>query len=271
MKMRAYCDRGLLLATVLVLAGVAGCWSEEAVYSVTDLGTLGGSPGGCRNMIEVPSGFGREGLNDMNNSGQVVGVMPNTSDEARAFLWLPAAAYGLPAGLNDLGTLGGTTSVAYHINEAGQILGEAATADGEGHFFLWEDGDMTDLGEFDQSRLTAILIEYKFDHQSVPEVPLLIPGLVWANGVLLYTEPYTDVWVMAMNDSGQATGSAWTGFQQERQGLVWKWGWPIKRPSRLISAQPGWELQEPMFITASGQIVGCGTFEGETRYFLAEP
>ena len=48
--------------------------------------------------------------------------------------------------LTDLGTLGGKTSRAYAINAAGQVVGEAATAAGATHAFLYADGKMTDLG-----------------------------------------------------------------------------------------------------------------------------
>lgn len=46
----------------------------------------------------------------------------------------------------DLGTLGGGSAVAWDINDRGQVVGYAATAEGESHAFLWEAGRMTDLG-----------------------------------------------------------------------------------------------------------------------------
>ncbi|GAG24493.1 unnamed protein product, partial [marine sediment metagenome] len=46
----------------------------------------------------------------------------------------------------DLGTLGGTESHAYGINNIGQVVGEAQIVAGPSHAFLWEDGVMTDLG-----------------------------------------------------------------------------------------------------------------------------
>jgi probable HAF family extracellular repeat protein len=51
--------------------------------------------------------------------------------------------------ITDLGTLGGMDSYAYGINNHGQVVGEARTADGVGvHAFFWQDGVMTDLGTF---------------------------------------------------------------------------------------------------------------------------
>ena len=69
--------------------------------------------------------------------------------DGRAFLWLPGPRYGLPAGINDLGTLGGTSSVALAIDPFGRVVGAADIADPQsfvGHAFLWQDGVMTDLG-----------------------------------------------------------------------------------------------------------------------------
>jgi len=49
--------------------------------------------------------------------------------------------------ITDLGTLpGGTFSIAYGINNHGQVVGYSDTASGEGHAFLWQKGEMTDLG-----------------------------------------------------------------------------------------------------------------------------
>ena len=48
--------------------------------------------------------------------------------------------------VTDLGTLGGPFSVAFAINNAGQVAGQAYLADGHWHGFLYTDGQMADLG-----------------------------------------------------------------------------------------------------------------------------
>ena len=76
----------------------------------------------------------------INNAGQVVGYDGNRL-AARAYLSTPGGA------IQDLGTLGGPSSWAYAINQAGQVAGGSTTADGKQHAFLWTPGQgMQDLG-----------------------------------------------------------------------------------------------------------------------------
>ena len=49
--------------------------------------------------------------------------------------------------MTDLGTLGGSYSTAYGLNNAGAVVGKADTETfGQTHAFLWQSGQMTDLG-----------------------------------------------------------------------------------------------------------------------------
>lgn len=45
-----------------------------------------------------------------------------------------------------LGTLGGANSWAADLDSTGRVVGRAETATGEVHAFLWENGEMRDLG-----------------------------------------------------------------------------------------------------------------------------
>lgn len=75
----------------------------------------------------------------LNASGEVVGRMALVADG-------PVHAFRhAGAGLEDLGTLGGTTSGALDINASGMIVGYSTLATGESRAFLWQSGTMTDL------------------------------------------------------------------------------------------------------------------------------
>ncbi len=82
----------------------------------------------------------------INDAGQVAGTQnpgqgPAGAPPPRAMLYTPGV------GVQDLGTLGGTRSEAYALNEQGQVVGYSTTATGARHAFLWTPGvGMRDLG-----------------------------------------------------------------------------------------------------------------------------
>ncbi len=144
--------------------------------SMTDLGTLGGSNSdayGINDSGQVAgsswidsssiraflwdngtmSNLGTLGGDDslayaINDLRQVVGrAQIANSVYHHAYLWLPEAHYGLEAGMNNLGTLGGPSSRAHGINDAGQVVGMSNAGPGQFHAFLWEDGAMVDLND----------------------------------------------------------------------------------------------------------------------------
>lgn len=94
--------------------------SATSSYVVTDLGTL--------------SGAGSTRVADINGSGEIVGTSAN-----HAFLWSNGV-------MTDLGTLGGSVSMAYSINDQGVVVGQASTGSGEMHAFVWQNGVIRDLG-----------------------------------------------------------------------------------------------------------------------------
>jgi uncharacterized membrane protein len=130
-------------------------WGKDG--ALTDLGTLGGNASAA---------------NTVNNRGQVAGEAlntipdPYTSDSLTFYLGgatqVHAFRWSKSQGMLDLGTLGGTDSAAFFINERGQIAGWSFTnstpnpvLDGCSYWqqniptqdpFFWEDGKMIDLG-----------------------------------------------------------------------------------------------------------------------------
>jgi probable HAF family extracellular repeat protein len=77
----------------------------------------------------------------INSTGQIVGMSPASGFVQHAVLW------DAQGGIQDLGTLGGSNSLAIDINDAGQVIGSSQIAgDAVTHYFLWSaQNGMTDL------------------------------------------------------------------------------------------------------------------------------
>ncbi len=101
----------------------------NGVGGTTDVGTIGDAYW--------------SGTVDINNSGQAVGEF-GSSTGFGAFITGPNGI-----GMTDLGTLGGQNSNATGINDFGEVVGRAETADGEYHAFLFSHGGLTNLNLLD--------------------------------------------------------------------------------------------------------------------------
>ena len=75
----------------------------------------------------------------INEYGQIAGYVENGSLQ-QAVTWINGTLTYLPA------WSGGGSTIAYDINNAGQIVGSATTAGGSPHAVLWQNGRIIDLG-----------------------------------------------------------------------------------------------------------------------------
>lgn len=106
--------------------------------------------GGMIDVGTLPGGTASSALG-VNQRGEVVGWSTTRGDDMssrRAFLWRNGR-------MTELGTLGGGLTVAYDINNRGEVVGTSETSSGDLHAFLWKDGTMTDLGTLGGSRSDA--------------------------------------------------------------------------------------------------------------------
>lgn len=115
-------------AVLLSLGSEARAQSEgEPEYTITDLGTLGGSDSRG---------------NSINSSGHVVGYSSTDNDgPEHAFLYKDGT-------MTDLHTLGGSYSFGYGVDDDGQVVGSSYIAgDSRVHAFLYDETNgMRDLG-----------------------------------------------------------------------------------------------------------------------------
>ena len=149
----------------------------------------------------------------INNSGQVAGYYTTGGFEVgvpmgviRAFLYNGGMA-------TDLGTLGGSQSSAYGINDNGQVVGYADTSSGNAHAFLYSNGTMTDLGtlsSYTESAAYAINVGGQVVGES--SASTAEHAFLYSNGTMtdLGTLPgyYSYSSALGINDNGQVVGYA---------------------------------------------------------------
>lgn len=232
-------------------------------YTVTDLGTLGGTFGSA---------------SAVNNRGSVVGFATLPGDmEGHAFLWSKGKK-------SDLGTLGGPNSSANSLNERDEITGNAETSTpdpfGEDfclngtHLlclaFLWRDGSMAPLPTLGGNNGSASRINSRGQVVGVaenttpdptcpsPPVPPFFSVLeskpvVWEKGEIQQELPTIggdpDGFASAINDKGQViglTGNCTSVFH----AVLWNKGIPTD-----LGTLEGL-LLTPTDINNEGQIVG---------------
>ncbi len=80
----------------------------------------------------------------INSSGEVVGTFLDANYEEHAFVYTAAE------GTHDIGNLGGNETVAYAVNDLGQVVGGTTLLDGSDAAFLYSDsGGMVDLNAYE--------------------------------------------------------------------------------------------------------------------------
>jgi len=174
----------------------------------TDLPALIGSMGGTAVAI--------------NNNGLIAGFGDAPKDHA--ILW----TNGVP---QDLGTLGGTTSVATALNNAGTVAGYSDTsAAGVRHAFIWKAAAMIDLGSLSATQSSRAL---------------------------------------AINNGGVVAGFSGAPFVDQK-AVIWKNG-VITDLNTMISRDSHWILEQAVGINDAGEIIGIGTLNGASASFILTP
>jgi probable HAF family extracellular repeat protein len=133
--------------------------------------------------------------------------------------------------MNDLGTLGGSESHAWGINNSGQVVGYSyITGDSTEHAFLYDGTAMNDLGTL---------------------------GGSWS-------------YAYGINNSGQVVGLSSITGDSALHAFLYDGGNMIDL-NTLLPTGSGWLLQQATGINDSGQIVGFNDINGYQRAFLMTP
>jgi probable HAF family extracellular repeat protein len=200
---------------------------DDHRYSLTDLGTLGGSDSSGQAI---------------NDSGQVAGYSQTASGQIHAFFWDGA--------MHDIGTLGGPSSRADDVNNAGEVIGEAQIASpAYYHAFLW-DGSMHDLGTFGGSS------SYAYDINDVGQVVGYAEFFGRPYHAFLWDGTMHDLGTLggtfsaafSINEAGQVVGFAETASGQAHAFL---WDGTMHDLGTL-----GWAESQAFDINDSGQVAG---------------
>ncbi len=311
-------------------------------YSVTNLGTLGGSTSEARaindsgqivgyafNANQKRRAFlytggtlqdlgdfgGTESVAyDINNSGQIIGWAKNAAEREQAFLYNNST-------LQNLGTLGGERSYAFGINNGGQITGSAEINLGHNHAFLYQNNAMQDLGVLGgiysygyEINTAGKIVGYSYqdgelggvrafihqngaftslgtlggressarainDNDQIVGSSSFTPDNGTQHAFLYQNAQMQDLGVLDaaqsyaydINNSGKVVGSLrLTLFGSDYRAFLYD-GSQMRNLNTLISQNSGWVLNEAFGINNNNQIVGRGTFNGQSRAFLLNP
>ena len=151
--------------------------------------------------------------------------------------------------ITDLGTLGGTTSYAYALNDLGQVVGVSSTSLSTPYGFLWENGVMTNLG-----------VDHAFDINNLGQIvgQNSLEAFLWENGTLSKLESLGGSWSMAkgINEAGQIVGaSKLADGEPEYYACIWE------NDTVTDLGTLGGDYSNAQAINESGQIVGAAKID----------
>ena len=251
--------------------------SEAAAYTITDLGTLGGS-------------FSQASA--LNNRGQVAGTSTTKNGDAHGYVWQNGK-------MTDMGTLGGDFSVTSALNNNGAAVGLSVDQDEEYiNAFAWRDGKMSRVlqkseqisvatGINDSGAIVGIsqdkqervwgfarkgdklllfrLKDSDFTAVSAINVGGSIAGFGFTNsGIKAFTRDAEnkfrdlpglsgeDCFAEAINERGDAAGASFLNDTDTLHGVVWRDGKPID-----LGTLPGLPDSLAFSINRDGAAVGA--------------
>ena len=233
----------------------------------------------------TPGNFGHPGINlgtlggpstvglAVNSFGEVAGYSLTDDGATHAFLHSGGSAdYEDYGNMTDLGTLGGSNSYAYGINDSAEVVGAAEIGGGfvYVHAFLYTNGTMTDLGTLGGDESQANGINNSGQITGWAEIPgdLYTHAFLDENGTMtdLGTLGGLDSQANGINAAGEVVGNSTYDFTTSEHAFFYDDG-TMYDLNTLAAAYlsngstPGFiSLNSATAINDLGQIIGQGTY-----------
>lgn len=262
--------------------GTIGGDAESIAYAINDNGAAVGvsydygtlQPNAFVWQAGVLTPLGQFSPRDINNTGVIVGHRTLFNAEN---LWVEHASRWTSGLLEDLGTLGGHTSQAFAINDAGDIAGQAFLAGNQTvRACLWINGVPNDLGTLPGG---ATAKSAATDLNNAGQIVGWSDTAAGPSHACLFTvnaagqvTGRTDLGALAgssslamgVNDAGTIVGSS------DYRGFVWESG-VMSDLNTMISPGEGWTITRATGINAQGVIAADGVQLGFTHAVLLTP
>src|SRR5690606_9624165 len=177
-----------------------------------------------------------------------------------------------------LGTLGGSDSCAYAVNNKGQVVGASVDAFGKTRCFLYEIGELTGMrflaassGEFDVAldiNDRGRAVGYGLNDEGIYQAFVSVGDVAFSTPM-----PHLQLSAaVAINDHNQVVGYA-SSLEETTFATFAARFEPIGVFSlnELIPQDSGWTLTMANDVNDQGQIGGVGDYMGQARGFLLQP
>ncbi|MBN1341503.1 MAG: DUF3466 family protein [Phycisphaerae bacterium] len=226
-------------------------WQNNAM---TDLGSMTADPN------DVSLAFA------INSAGHTVGSLSLLAEPN-----VPHAFLRWQNGLvTSLGTLGGSSSLAWDINDSNQVVGSSKDASDRNRGFIWQDGVMSNLGALPDYEADSQALAINESGQVIgisSDANDATRSFLWQNGSMTdlgLLPGYPNIVAAAINDKGVIVGAA-ADPNGQTCAFLWNKG-SIYDLNSLVD--PGWNLTTATAINNAGHIVGTATQGGLKKGYL---
>jgi len=224
-----------------------------------DIGTLGGPDAAPITMSQSGLVIGQSYINYTSQ--------PDTGYPiADPFLWDGRR-------MIDLGSLGGVGGVPEWVNNSGQVAGYSLIpSTGRVHAFLWERGQMTDMGTLYPGSASGAMWINEAGVMTGFDAPYAV---IWKQGkrTILGSLPGYDVWAtgVSINNSNQVVGYAFSDDWFSTVGFLWENGDMVDL-NALVQPPSDITVTEPLQIDDRGEIISyAADAEGNVRVVVLVP